>query len=140
MKIKLKIIKWISDFFLKLFKKKEPEFPSLLPIAMRVTAKTISNNLVSVKPLSAPEGKLVYIDNILDSKPIIPNVWKYQLEDCITIFDTELIGSIKPEFRDSADKLFKEFEEGEKVKTEKNRQDLIKKWQPIIDAQNNFKI
>jgi hypothetical protein len=35
---------------------KSEEFPSILPIAMKVAAKTISQDIVSVKPLDSPMG------------------------------------------------------------------------------------
>jgi hypothetical protein len=37
-------------------------FPDALPIAMRIAARTISMDLVSVQPMSAPSGFLSYID------------------------------------------------------------------------------
>lgn len=66
----------IKSFFIslwrKIFKKKDkpfvydivadPGFPSILPIATRVAARTISLDLVSVQPLSLPTGILTYLD------------------------------------------------------------------------------
>jgi hypothetical protein len=37
-------------------------FTNILPIAMKVSAKTIGLDLVSVQPMSAPSGILPYID------------------------------------------------------------------------------
>jgi len=36
--------------------------PNLMPVAMKIAAQTIGLDLVSVKPLSAPLGNLMYID------------------------------------------------------------------------------
>lgn len=35
---------------------------TILPIALRVAARTLGNDLVSVQPLPAPSGTLLYID------------------------------------------------------------------------------
>lgn len=42
---------------------------NLLPIAMKV-AQTIGLELVEVKPMSAPIGKIFYMDNLVDKKSI----------------------------------------------------------------------
>ena len=40
----------------------QSNFPSMLPIAMKVAAQTWGLDLVSVKPLPAPSGHLFYAD------------------------------------------------------------------------------
>jgi hypothetical protein len=45
-------------------KTKTEEFPSLLPISMKVTAQTIGQNLVSVQPMSHSGMSQVEIDRI----------------------------------------------------------------------------
>jgi hypothetical protein len=40
----------------------QSNFPSMLPIAMKVAAQTVGLDLVSVQPMSAPLGTLHYMD------------------------------------------------------------------------------
>lgn len=39
-----------------------PTFNTILPIAQRLAARTLANDIVSVQPLSAPSGSLFYMD------------------------------------------------------------------------------
>ena len=50
-----------ADMFAKAFPNASPN-ESLLPISMRVAAKTIGMDLVSVVPMSAPTGHIMYSD------------------------------------------------------------------------------
>jgi hypothetical protein len=61
-KIKLKKKRSLKKFLMN--PKKYIKFPSfsLLPIRMKIAAKTIGLDLVSVVPLSAPTGTLFYMD------------------------------------------------------------------------------
>lgn len=49
-------------------KKKQPNFPSLLPIVKRVSAKLIGFDLVNVQAMSTPKGELFYFDIWDDEK------------------------------------------------------------------------
>ena len=62
-----KFLNKIKNFFISLWgkvfkKKKEPEFPNLLPLAMRVSAQPVALDLTPVQPLSLPSGMLFYLD------------------------------------------------------------------------------
>lgn len=41
---------------------------NILPITQRVFAKTLSLDMVEVKPMSAPTGKLFYADYVYESR------------------------------------------------------------------------
>lgn len=41
-------------------------FPSLLPLAMKVAARTLGQDLVSVQPMPGPQGILHYLDYVYD--------------------------------------------------------------------------
>jgi hypothetical protein len=73
-------------------------FPSLLPIAQRITAQTIAFDLVSVQPLSLPKGLLFYMDTQPEREDVYTRVvliekyklrkrnpeWLYQSYDFVT--------------------------------------------------------
>lgn len=69
-KIKKVLLK-IKSFFIfiwnKFFKKsKKDNFPSLLPLGMQISARTIGLDLVPVQPMSAPTSQLFYFDFVYD--------------------------------------------------------------------------
>jgi hypothetical protein len=57
---------------------------NILPIAQKVASQTIGLNLVSVKPLSAPTGQLMYLDYVYQ-----PEVSVQHLEIPITITSSD---------------------------------------------------
>lgn len=68
----LKIKSFFISLWRKIFKKKDkliaydivadPGFPSILPIATRVAARTVGLDLVSVQPMALPTGLITYLD------------------------------------------------------------------------------
>ena len=97
-KIKYFFISIWQKIFKKKKKKEEVGFPSLLPIATRVAARTIEFDLINVEPLGLPTGMLFYLDmksqeneNVYTSKVLIEKYKptykrKYDYNDYVDYF------------------------------------------------------
>jgi hypothetical protein len=46
-----------------------PKFSSFFPFVKRISAQTIGTDLVSVQPLAAPSGQLMYLDYTYNAEP-----------------------------------------------------------------------
>ena len=66
-------------------------FPSILPTAIRVAARTIGQDLVAVQPMQGPTGKLFYLD------------YKYEANNEPAQEGRHIIGAIDPSWVSTVD-------------------------------------
>ena len=108
---KQSIISKIKYFFISIWqkifkkkKKKEEGFPSLLPLAMKVSARTVVSDLVRVEPMGLPTGMLFYLDlkeqereDVYTSKVIVEKYAPKKLRYNIMNRDEDFFIPLRPE-------------------------------------------